>query len=118
MGRLLRQRYGAQEFYTPEQVVKTCESANLDDLATDRSIAIYVEPKISQGILSRLNKSQSANALRKYLIVRCFDSFSEGEQPDHNAFAHPSAHEGFHSGGESFDSFDGGHSGDGGGGHH
>jgi hypothetical protein len=115
----LRRRYGAQEFYTQGQVEKTCEHIKLDAAASERAVAMYVEPKVNQGILTRFNGSQSANELRKYLIVRCFDGFSEGDQtPGQNPFMHSSTFENSgtseHSG-----SFDDGHSGgDFGGGHH
>ena len=119
MGSRLRQRYGAQEFYTPGQVLKTCESIGLDENAQDQAIAMYVQPELADGILSKLNKSKGAHALRKFLIARCFDNFSEGCDADYNPFVHPSSHEGFDSFGDGSTSSDSGHGGgDSGGGHH
>jgi hypothetical protein len=114
----LLRRYGAQEFYTPDQVVKTCEGAKLDQVATEQAVAMYVEPKVSEGILARLNRSSSANEIRKYLIARCFDGFSEGDgAPQHNAFMHYSSYDDLISGGS--DNLGDGHSGgDFGSGHH
>ena len=126
MGPQLRQRYGAQEYYTPGQVLTTCDVIGVDETAKTQSVAMYVEPRLAEGILTKMNKSPAANELRKYLIVRCFDNFSDGDQSDYNPFMHASSHEGFSSVGDSFDFFDGGqggggssgHSGGDGGGHH
>ena len=74
----LRQRYGPEKFYTPGQVLKTCDVLRLDDEAKANSVAMYVRPELADGILSKLNKSVGARELRKYLIARCFDSFSDG----------------------------------------
>ena len=101
-------------------MLKTCERAGLDsDKSKAMALAMYAEPTKATSFLSKLNQSQSAQELRKYLIIRCFDNFSEGDQPEQNIFMHPSSANGEGHGGIFSENWDDHHSsGDFGGGHH
>jgi hypothetical protein len=135
MGCLLQERYGFQEYYSPEQVLKTAELAGLDQEGQVYAIAMYVLPKDAQGVLRKLGSSKLAEQVRAYMVARCF-GFSGGNDgsSDYNVFMHHdavSSHHAINHHGGSFDgsyghhssggghSHDGGHSGgDSGGGHH
>jgi len=119
MGNLLRRNYGVDEFYTPEQVSRTCDKNGLDETTKARSVAMYSETKLADGFLTKMGRSESANELRKYLIRRCFDNFSEGDDSSYNVFMHASEQPGIAHDNGSFDGDSSGNSGaDSGGGHH
>jgi hypothetical protein len=126
-GTLLKQRYGFQEFYSPEQVSRTAAAAGLDQQGEAYAIAMYVQPTDAIRILTIMRDAKWANEIRKIMIGPCF-GFSGGNDgsSDYNVFAHHSTgHHGAFDG--SHGSYDGGHShggdsgghsgGDGGGGH-
>src|SRR6202050_338664 len=89
MGSLLQQRYGFQEFYTSEQVLKTTEMIGLDQEGQSYAIAMYVQPQDAIRILTKLRDAKWANELRKFMIVQCF-RFSDGSDgsSDYNVFMH------------------------------
>ncbi|HUB67291.1 MAG TPA: DUF6559 family protein [Candidatus Methylacidiphilales bacterium] len=103
MGSSLRQRYGFQEYYTPEQVLKTAELAGLDQESQAYAIAMYVQPEKATSILRKLASSKIAGDVREFMIRSCLGSSggSSGNS-DYNVFMHHLLfHNGSHHGGSS-----------------
>jgi hypothetical protein len=124
MGGALRQRYGLQEYYSADQVLKTTEVENLDPEGKVHAVAMYVLPEDAQGTLRKLGETKLAEHVRAYMIGVCMGGCKvyDNDSPDYNVFMHDVPdHAGSHSGGSPSD---GGHSssehsvGDSGGGHH
>jgi hypothetical protein len=76
-GTLLKQRYGFQEFYSPEQVSRTAAAAGLDQQGEAYAIAMYVQPTDAIRILTIMRDAKWANEIRKIMIGPCF-GFSGG----------------------------------------
>jgi len=120
MGSSLRERYGQQEYYTPEQVLKTADLQKEEQIY---AVAMYVLPENAQGILRKLDKSKIAEHVRAYMIARCF-GFSGGCDPSYNVFMHHDAISSHHAGmidgshGHHVSNDGHSHGGDSGGGHH
>jgi hypothetical protein len=118
MGSSLRQRYGFQEYYSSEQVLKASEIGNLDHEGKVYAVAMYVLPEDAQGTLRKLGETKLAQYVRGYMIGVCMGGLKvyDNDSPDYNVFAHGMHGAGNHS--------DVGHSsgehsvGDSGGGHH
>jgi len=125
MGSSLRQRYGFQEYYSSEQVLKTAELEKLDQEGQVYAVAMYVLPENAQGALRKLGETKLAEQVRAYMIGVCLGGCKVYDNDSgYNMFMHHDAVSSHHAGG-SFDgshgdhSSDGGHSGgDSGGGHH
>ncbi len=126
LGVSLKKRYGFQEYYTPEQVLKTAELAGLDREAQAYGIAMYVQPEKAVSILTTMGNAKWAEGLRVWMIGQCF-GFGGGydDSLHYNVFIHHSSVAEHGHGGGFFDGSDGGgHSGghaggdSGGGGHH
>ncbi len=122
LGVSLKRRYGFQEYYTPEQVLKTAELAGLDREAQAYGIAMYVQPENAVPILTAMRNAKWAEGLRTWMIGQCF-GFSGGYDDSfhHNVFIHHASVAEHGHGGGFFDGSDGGgHGGgdSGGGGHH
>jgi hypothetical protein len=119
MGSSLRKRYGFQEYYTSDQVLKTAEVGNLDQEAKIYAVAMYALPEDAQGTLRKLGETKLAEVVRSYMIGVCMGGCRvyDNDSPGYNVFMH---HATDHASGHS----DGGHSsgdhsgGDSGGGHH
>jgi uncharacterized protein DUF6559 len=116
MGALLQQRYGFQEFYTSDQVLKTTEVIGLDQEGQSYAIAMYVQPADAIRILTTLRNAKWANDLRAIMIGDCF-GFSGGNDgsSDYNVFMHHDAvlsHHAINFDGGPFDGSHGHHSSD------
>ncbi len=87
---LLRERYGFQEFYTPEQVLKTAELAGLGQESQAYAVAMYVLPEKAKGILRKLANSRIAEDVRAFMIS-CFGpsgGYDPGPGSGYNVFMH------------------------------
>jgi hypothetical protein len=118
MGSSLQQRYGFQEYYTPEQVLKTAEVGNLDQEGKIYAAAMYVLPEDAQGTLRKLGETQLPEAVRSYMIGVCMGGCRVYDNDSgYNVFMHYDAvisHHAINHADGSFDGSHGHHSSDGG----
>jgi hypothetical protein len=115
----LVQRYGFQERYTAEQVLKTAEIEKLDQKGKIYAVAMYAAPEQAEGVLRKLGETRLAGVVRGHMMAVALGGFRvyDNDSPAYNPFMH-------HSDGHVSNHSDGGHShgdhsvGDSGDGHH
>jgi uncharacterized membrane protein YgcG len=114
----LQSKYGRQEYYLPDQVLKLCESLKIPQADQQYAVAAFLAPGDSDNLLQKFRSSKTTNEIRKFLAYQIGfgpgGGFDEFGFLDYLGFSHGSdSPSGFggHDGGEGFS--DGGGSGGG-----
>ena len=69
---ILRQRFGAKQFYTADEVEEACNQCNVPASVREYAVAMFVEPEQTMGFLQKLGSSKTALELRKFLAAEIF----------------------------------------------